>query len=63
MAKPGIIEGTLKTACDVVGFVPTKIAEMLTPEMISNDIKEHQTGIRRAVGAAVLIGAGISILD
>ena len=64
--KPhGIIEGTLRTALDLAGAVPVGIVNGFSRKggPVNRYIEDNRHQLRQTVGAVVLLGLGISILD
>lgn len=61
----GIIEGAFRTVLDLAGAIPVGIVKSFAKEggAVDRYIEENRQSIRRSVGAVVLLGAGISILD
>lgn len=58
---PGILEGTARTAAEVVGWAPKAILDLASPK-ISEAIADNSHQARQRIGAAVGVVAGLAYL-
>jgi hypothetical protein len=57
----GILEGTVRTAAEVVGWIPKAMLDLASPK-ISETIADNSHQARQRIGAAVGVVAGLSLL-
>ncbi|MFC1749379.1 hypothetical protein ACFL2V_11300 [Pseudomonadota bacterium] len=65
-AQPyGILEGTVRTALDLAGMIPVGIVNGLSKPggTVNRYIESNRHKVRQTVGAAILLGVGLSVVD
>jgi len=66
MKKQGILEGTVRTACNLVGAIPVGIVHGISRRggAVDSYISKNKDRIREVVGAGIIAGGiGYSVVD
>ncbi len=61
--EKSLVERTVSSTLNIVGIPFVFAAEALVPETIRADIRDNRESVRKAVGAVVLGGVGLSLLS